>query len=277
MVSLTNFIENKPDAEFPAEKGRYQLYVALSCPYANRTLIAIKLKGLEEFIDVTVVNPVMTRTRPGDENDSHVGWAFADPRITPFVTGPTGQQYSLEDCSPDPVHNAKHIRDLYERVTKDSNVRYSVPLLWDKKRILSSRKSQLTSGILKVGFAPDQETRQAEIKSLYERLDRVEELLGKQRYTVGNAFTEVDIRLFVALIRFDSFFLPMFKLPKRVEEYAYLSEHLRDIYQLPRVKETVNFEHLQMNAIGSRMTPLKVVLSGPTVDFSAPHNRTHFH
>ncbi|TMW58127.1 hypothetical protein Poli38472_011715 [Pythium oligandrum] len=316
MTSLANFIQNKPDAEFPAEKGRYHLYVALPCPYACRAIMAINLKGLQDFIDVTVTHPTMLRTRPDDENDTHKGWAFFDPKTTPFATGPNGEQLSTEGCTPDPIHGAKYVRDLYERVTKDPKVRFSVPLLWDKKKdtIVSTESADMVrmfneafedlnpsnidlypadkrkeidelndwlndsvfSVIFKAAFAPNDEAREAAIKDLYAGLDRVEDILSKKRYIAGNTFTETDIRLFVVLIRFDFSFAKFFKFPKLIEEYPNTLNYLRDVYQLPGIKETVDWEHLKLNAVGSQFNRDNVVLENPTVDYSAPHDRARF-
>ena len=58
---------------FPAEPGRYHLYVSLACPWAHRTLIFRKLKGLEDLVSVSVVHPHM-----GED-----GWSFENPDATP--------------------------------------------------------------------------------------------------------------------------------------------------------------------------------------------------
>jgi glutathionyl-hydroquinone reductase len=242
-AALRNFIENSPTAKFQPEKGRYHLYVALSCPFAHRVLAAINLKGLQDFVGITVVHPVFQRTRPNDDSDTHTGWAFIDAEATPTIAGPTGVgKYSSRGAQLDPIHGASFIRDLYERVTKEP-VRYSVPLLWDKKldtivstesadmvRFFNSAFEELNpgsldlypeslraeidatnewvtdsinNGVYKVGFAQTQETYEAALTKLYAGLDRVEAALGEHRFIVGNTVTEADIRLFVTLIRFD--------------------------------------------------------------------------
>ncbi|TMW58103.1 hypothetical protein Poli38472_011691 [Pythium oligandrum] len=302
MVSLQNFIENKPDAQFTPEKGRYHLFISLPCPYASRAYMALKLKGLEDFVGLTITHPVMQRTRPDDENDQHKGWKFD-------VDG------EFEGTAPDPIHGVKFIRDLYERVTKDK-VAYSVPLLWDKKTdtIVSTESADMVrmfneafedinpstidlysaelrekidetnawlsdsvlSGPFKVGFAPNEEAREAALKDLYAGLDRVEDILSKQRYIVGNTFTESDIRLFVVLLRFDILSLPIFKLPKRVEEYPNILNYLRDIYQIQGIKETVDFEHIKTGGSSAPYNKDRIQLELPAVDFSAAHDRDRF-
>ncbi|TMW58104.1 hypothetical protein Poli38472_011692 [Pythium oligandrum] len=299
---LQNFVENKPDAQFPAEKGRYHLYVTYQCPFASRAYMALKLKGLDDVISLTITHPVMQRTRPDDENDQHKGWAFD-------VDG----EYT--ETSPDPLHGAKFVRDLYEHVTKDK-VAYSVPLLWDKKNdtIVSTESADIVrmlneafedinpsnidlypaairekidetntwlgdsvlNGVFKVGFAPNEEAREAALKNLYAGLDRVEDALSKQRYIVSNTFTEADIRLFVVLLRFDIMFAPMFKLPKRVEEYPNTLDYLRDVYQLPGIKETVNFEHIKIRSTSAPFNKDGNETLLPTVDYAAAHDRARF-
>lgn len=238
------------------EKDRYHLYVALSCPFACRVLALLRLKGLQDVIGVTVTHPVFQRTRPESDTDTHSGWTFVDPKETPFLVGPTGLgKYSSAGCSPDPVLNAKFVRDLYE-FAKTAPTRFSVPLLWDKRtntvvsndsadmmRMLNSEFDELVpsklnlypacfrneiddvnewvcehinNGVYKVGFATTQEAYEAAMKSLYSAIERVETILSKQRYIVGNKLTETDLRLFVTLIRFDEVYAVHFKTNRKL-------------------------------------------------------------
>ncbi|POM81739.1 Glutathione S-transferase [Phytophthora palmivora] len=129
-----NFIERSSSATFPAEKDRYHLYVSYACPWASRCLSALYLKGLDSIIGLSIVHPLMQRTRPNDEDDTHTGWTFVDPATTPSLTGPTGHgTYSSKGCIPDTINNARFVRDLYEKCTLEKTA-YSVPLLWDKKK-----------------------------------------------------------------------------------------------------------------------------------------------
>ncbi|TMW58108.1 hypothetical protein Poli38472_011696 [Pythium oligandrum] len=268
---------------------------------ASRALMAIHLKGLQDCISVTATHPMLLRTRPDDEDDLHKGWVFD-------VNG------EYEGTSPDPIHGAKSIRDLFERVTKET-VSYSVPLLWDKKTdtIVSTESADMVRmfneafedpnpsnidlypealrekiddvntwlhdsvilGAVKPSFVKEEDV-PAAVAALYAALDRVEEILSTQRYLVGNVFTEADLRLFVVLIRFDVSFFHLFKHPKRIETYLNISNYLRDIYQLPGVKETVNFDHIRLLAVGAEFNRDNIVLEPPTVDYSAPHDRTRF-
>ncbi|RLN82275.1 hypothetical protein BBJ28_00025923, partial [Nothophytophthora sp. Chile5] len=125
-------IQPDADADFPAETGRYHLYVAYACPFASRALSARNLKGLEDAIGLSVAHPIFQKTKPNDESDTHRGWAFVDPKTTLSVTGADGNEYSTAGCIPDTVNHVKFVRDLYEMVDKTPRT-FSVPVLWDKK------------------------------------------------------------------------------------------------------------------------------------------------
>ncbi|RLN14837.1 hypothetical protein BBJ28_00025957 [Nothophytophthora sp. Chile5] len=131
-----NWIERSSKAAFPAEKDRYHLYVSLACPWASRCLGTLYLKGLNNIIGLSVVHPVFQRTRPGDKEDTHAGWAFVDPAVTPTLSGPTYLgQYPSKGSVLDTVNNARFIRDLYE-LSSDEETRYSVPQILAEHRFL---------------------------------------------------------------------------------------------------------------------------------------------
>lgn len=217
-----NWIKADPSAEFPAERGRYHLYISLACPWAHRTLATIYLKGLQDVISVSIVHPVFQRTRPNDPNDTHMSWAFVDPATTPSLPGPSGLgAYSSEGAIPDTVNNAKYVRDLYE-LCSEGNTRYTVPVLWDKqkKTIVSNESADIVrmlnvafegivpskidlypqehraeidainewvyndinNGVYKCGFCSTQAAYDEAVTNLFNALDHVEAILGKQRY-----------------------------------------------------------------------------------------------
>ncbi|KAK1935579.1 Glutathionyl-hydroquinone reductase YqjG [Phytophthora citrophthora] len=252
-----NWIERSSSA-FPPEKNRYHLYVSLACPWASRCLGALYLKGLDNIIGLSVVHPVFQRTRPNDENDTHNGWAFADPSTTPTLAGPTGLgAYSSKGCIPDTVNNAAFVRDLYDMCTSEPT-RYSVPVLWDKKiktivsnesadivRMFNSEFEDLvpskvdlypeelrseidelnewvyddvSNGVYKCGFASTQQAYDEAVEKIFEGLDRAEEILAAHRFLVGDRFTEADLRLFTTLIRFDEVYAVHFKANKKLIE-----------------------------------------------------------
>lgn len=275
---------------FKAEAGRYHLYVSLACPWAHRTLIVRKLKGLESLIDVSVVSWLMR------EN----GWTF-DKR-----TGSTG----------DPLDGHTFMYQRYLADNADYTGRVTVPVLWDKKlqRIVSNESSEIirmfnsafdeltgntldlypealrpeidrlndriypavNNGVYRAGFATSQGAYEAAFDDVFAELDALEKLLGEKRYLVGEYLTEADVRLFTTLIRFDAVYHGHFKCNlRRIADYANLSNWLREMYQLPGVADTVDFVHIKHHYYASHATinPTGVVPKGPEQDFSGAHDR----
>ncbi|WP_035051107.1 glutathione S-transferase family protein [Carnobacterium pleistocenium] len=270
---------------FKAESGRYHLYVALACPWANRALIMRKLKGLEELISVSIVNPIMA------EN----GWTFERE----------------EGVIPDPVINANYLYELYTHVESEYSGRVTVPVLYDLKqnkivnnesseimRILNSAFNEVgakeddyypealrpkidainekvyhsvNNGVYKSGFATKQEVYQEEVSKLFDALDELEVRLGEKRYLVGDQITEADWRLFTTLIRFDSVYYGHFKCNiKHITEYKNLWRYTRELYNWPGITETVNFKHIKNHYYRSHknINPTGIVPAGPKLDFS---------
>lgn len=288
-----NWVEDDKNAKFPVEADRYHLYVAYACPWAHRTLMMRALKGLEDVISVTVVHPVWQKTRPGV--DMHAGWVFGDPSGETFVNqdgngGPFPASYGKN--SPDPFVGAKSIREVYE-YAGDSDGKYSVPILWDKKqktivnnesseiiRMFNSRFNSLAknpeldlypesirdaidsvndwvyptinNGVYRCGFAKSQGAYDKAIGELTDSFDRIDEILSKQRFMAGDQFTEADLRLFVTLLRFDEVYTVYFKTNTRsVATTPSILNYLREIYQMPGVKETVNMEQIKTHYYAS--------------------------
>ncbi|MDR6929066.1 glutathione S-transferase family protein [Pseudomonas sp. BE134] len=275
---------------FAAEAGRYHLYVSLACPWAHRTLILRKLKGLESLIDVSVVSWLML------EN----GWTF-DQSL-----GSTG----------DKLDHLDFMHQRYTADTADYTGRVTVPVLWDKQqnRIVNNESAEIirmfnsafddltgndldfypaplrgeidalneriypavNNGVYRAGFATSQQAYEEAFDGLFEELDQLEQLLSANRYLTGEYLTEADIRLFTTLIRFDAVYHGHFKCNlRRIADYPNLSNWLREIYQWPGIAETVDFEHIKNHYYGSHKTinPTGVVPKGPEQDFTAPHDR----
>lgn len=282
------------DAGFKAEKGRYHLYVSLACPWAHRTLIFRALKGLEEYIDVTVVSPDML------EN----GWEL--------------KSYPERENN-EPLYGFEFMHQLYTKAKPDYTGRVTVPVLWDKKtetivsnesaeiiRMFNTAFNELTgdtqdfypealraeidevnarvydsinNGVYRAGFATSQDAYEAACNDLFDALDWLEDRLSKQRYLVGNQITEADWRLFTTLIRFDAVYFGHFKTNKqRIDDYHHISNYVRELYQVPGVKETINMEHIKRHYYYSHTTinPTRVVPEGPVLDFDKPHDRERF-
>ena len=268
---------------FKAEKGRYHLYVLLACPWAHRTLISRQLNELQDYIDVTVVEPIMLGN----------GWALDDP-----------------------LYGFDFLYQLYLKADVNYEGRVTVPVLWDKqtKTIVSNESSEIirmfdtafnhltgnvddyypkdlkqeidtvnarvyetiNNGFYRAGFATTQEAYETAFSKLFDSLDWVEDMLSKQRYLVGEQLTEADWRLFTTLIRFDAVYFGHFKTNRqRVADYPAMSAYLRELYQVPGVAETVNFDHIKTHYYASHLTinPTGVIPIGPSQNFLAPHNR----
>ncbi|MCY0111759.1 glutathione S-transferase family protein [Pseudomonas monsensis] len=275
---------------FAAEAGRYHLYVSLACPWAHRTLILRKLKGLEKLIDVSVVSWLML------EN----GWTFDKAQ------GSTG----------DKLDHFDFMHQRYTADTPDYTGRVTVPVLWDKqlKRIVSNESAEIirmfnsafdnltgndldfypaplrgeidalneriypavNNGVYRAGFATSQQAYEAAFDEVFAELDHLEQLLGANRYLSGEFLTEADVRLFTTMIRFDAVYHGHFKCNlRRIADYPNLSNWLRELYQWPGIAETVDFQHIKHHYYGSHKTinPTGVVPKGPAQDFSVAHDR----
>ncbi len=270
---------------FKAEPNRYHLYVSLACPWAHRTTIYRKLKGLEDMIPLSVVHPYM-----GDH-----GWTFADGA----------------GVIADPISHANYAYEIYTTAKSDYTGRVTVPILWDKKTntIVSNESSEIirmfnsafdevgalagdfipsellaeideinefvysavNNGVYKSGFATTQEAYEEAVNELFDALDVLEKRLKDQRYLVDNTITEADWRLFTTLVRFDAVYVGHFKcnLRRIVEGY------LRDLYQVPGIAETVNMDHIKGHYYTSHanINPTGIIPVGPHIDFNTPHGR----
>ena len=281
------------DGGFPAESGRYHLYVSYACPWAHRTLIFRALKGLEAHIGVSVVHPEML----GD------GWEFR----TDF-DGATG----------DRLFDLPFLRDIYTKADPKISGRVTVPVLWDTERgtIVSNESAEIirmlneafddltgntddywpeplradietvnervyhtvNNGVYKAGFATSQEAYDEAVVALFDSLDWLEARLSTKRYLMGDAITEADWRLFTTLIRFDAVYHGHFKCNRaKLIEYPNLWGYTRELYQVPVVAGTVHLDHITHHYHYSHETinPHRIVPIGPVLDLEAPHGRDH--
>ena len=275
---------------FKAEANRYHLYVSLACPWAHRTMIFRKLKGLEGMISVSVVHPFM-----GEK-----GWTFAEGA----------------GVIADPIFHAKYLYEIYTAAKADYTGRVTVPILWDKKTnsIVSNESSEIirmlnsafddvgatavnflpaesvveidnmnafvydavNNGVYKAGFATTQAAYEEAVIALFDALDTLEARLTGQRYLVGSTITEADWRLFTTLVRFDAVYVGHFKCNiQRIIDYPNLWGYLRDLYQVAGVKETINMQHIKAHYYTSHaaINPTGVIPVGPIIDFHEPHGR----
>jgi putative glutathione S-transferase len=275
---------------YPAARNRYHLYVSLACPWAHRTVIMRKLKGLEEIVSISVVEPLY---------GPH-GWRFG--------TSP--------GTIPDSVNGASELGDVYLRADPKYTGRVSVPVLWDKERntIVNNESAEIirmfngafgrftnvrtdyypsalrdeidrintlvydnvNNGVYRTGFATTQEAYEEAFRSVFAALDEIEARLSRRRYLAGGEITEADWRLFPTLVRFDAVYYSHFKCNlRRIIDYPNLSNYLRDLYQQPGIAATVNMDHIKRHYYGSQrhVNPTGIVPLGPELDFMAPHDR----
>jgi glutathionyl-hydroquinone reductase len=278
---------------FVAARGRYHLYVAYACPWAHRTIIMRTLKGLEDVVSMSVVEPLY---------GPH-GWRFG--------TSP--------GTIPDDVNGASELAEIYLRADPKYTGRVSVPALWDKERrtIVNNESPEIirmlngafgrftnvrtdyypealraeidrintlvyeniNNGVYRAGFATSQEAYEEAFRAVFGALDEIEARLARQRYLAGAEITEADWRLFPTIVRFDAVYYSHFKCNlRRIVDYPNLSNYLRDLYQQPGVAATVNMDHIKRHYYGSQrhVNPTGIVPVGPALDFLAPHDRGRF-
>ncbi len=265
------------------EPGRYHLYVSLACPWASRAVIVRQLKGLEDVLPMTVVDPVR------DER----GWRFFDD-------------------APDPVRGFRFLSEAYELTEPGFDDRVTVPVLFDtvEGRIVNNESADIirmlnrwsgdgpdlvpdelrdeidalnariydnvNNGVYRAGFATTQEAYEEAFDTLFTTLDELDERLATRRYLLGDAITEADWRLFVTLVRFDAVYVGHFKCNlRRIADYPNLSGYLRDLYQQDGIAETVDFDHIKRHYYGThpQLNPSRIVPKGPELDLLAAHDR----
>lgn len=275
---------------FKAEPGRYHLYVSLACPWAHRTLIFRKLKKLEDVISVSVVHHFMGengwtfRTDEAATGDELYGLDFlhqiytkADPAYSGRVTVPV--LWDKQEKTIVSNESAEIIRMLNSAFDEWGDARldfYPQPLRGEIDAVNERVYDAINNGVYKAGFATKQAAYEEAFDELFAALDEMEARLSNQRYIVGNLLTEADWRLFTTLVRFDAVYYSHFKCNRRrIEDYANLSNYMRELYQVPGVAGTVNMHHIKSHYYGSHETinPTRIVPKGPKLDFTRPHDR----
>jgi glutathionyl-hydroquinone reductase len=273
--------------------GRYHLYVSTACPWAHRTIIYRHLKGLEDAISMTIVDP---------ERDER-GWAITNTRGT----------------TPDPVNNFTFLSEAYAITDPDFDGRVTVPVLWDRElgRIVNNESADIirmldrefdafaghpdlhycpdelraeideinhlvyenvNDGVYRTGFAATQTAYEYAFGKLFDALDELEARLSTRRWLVGGRISEADWRLFTTLLRFDPVYVGHFQCNlRRIVDYPALSGYLRELYQHPGIAETVDMDHIKRHYYRThpQINPMFIVPAGPALDLTAPHGRDH--
>lgn len=278
------------DAGFKAEPGRYHLYVSLACPWAHRTLILRQLKGLEDMISVSIVHYHMAENgwtflaKDGATGDTLFGSRFmyeiytrADPTYSGRVTVPVlwdkERQTIVNNESSEII---RMLNSAFDGVGATPGDFYPEALRGEIDAINAKVYKGVNNGVYRAGFATTQEAYEEAVTELFATLDELEARLGQQRYLAGDRITEADWRLFTTLVRFDPVYVGHFKCNiRRIDDYPNLSNYLRELYQVPGVAETVNFDHIKRHYYGSHKTinPTGIVPAGPDQDLAAPHDR----
>jgi putative glutathione S-transferase len=302
--AFREWISSDGSTKYSASKDRFHLYVSLACPWASRTVIVRKLKGLEQIIGLTIVDPFRNEK----------GWAFRDPeRIRPGA--------SLDDLdvfeSTDPINGFRYLSEAYKATDPDYAARVTVPVLWDTetKRIVNNCEDDIcrmfndvfndfasnkgvdlfprdieadhsklsnfvyeniNNGVYRAGFATRQRPYDRACHRLFEALDELEQRLSKSRYLFGDRIVEADLRLFCTLVRFDVVYHGHFKCNlRRIIDYPNLQGYLMDLYQQPGIAETVNFDHIKRHyyMTHTQINPTRIVPIGPELDLTKPHGR----
>jgi glutathionyl-hydroquinone reductase len=302
--AFREWISNDGSTPYPAAIGRYHLYVSLACPWASRTVIFRKLKGLEHAIGLTIVDPF--------RDDK--GWAFRDPE----KSRPGSDLRKLDEFeSTDPINRFRYLSEAYKATDPKFDGRVTVPVMWDKetKRIVNNCEDDIcpmfnrvfnefaahkdvdlfpadleaehsklndflyeniNNGVYRAGFATRQAPYERACKRLFDALDEVEKRLSKNRFLFGKRVVEADWRLFCTLIRFDVVYYGHFKCNfRRIIDYPNLQGYLLDLYQQPEIAETVSIDHIKRHyyMTHEEINPTRIVPLGPTINLDAPHRR----
>lgn len=286
--AFRHWVRADPSSPYPAQAGRYHLYVSYACPWAHRTIIARALRGLEPAVGMTVVDP---------ERDER-GWAFAQ--------------------EPDPVNGFHFLSEAYRATDPSYRARVTVPVLWDKQQgcIVSNSDDDImrmfetefetfaandldlypqawrteiealneeiyesvNDGVYRAGFATSQRAYDRAVTRLFEALDTLDARLAERRFLIAAYPVETDWRLFVTLARFDSVYVGHFKCNlRRIADYPNLSGYLRDLFQYPGIAGTVHLDHIKRHYYRThpQINPTRIVPAGPVLDWERPAGREH--
>lgn len=280
------------DSNYPAESGRYHLYISRACPWAHRAALTRRLKGLEDVISIDIVDPV----RRDD------GWEFTPTK---------------DSCTPDSVNGSEYLREVYTRADPTYTGRVTVPVLFDTERntivnnesadiarildgafdayatrditlypnrkreeidaIIDQIHEDVNAGVYKAGFADTRGEYERAVRELFDALEQWDSVLGERRFLAGDTLTLADVFLFPTLYRFDAVYHTHFKCNvQRLVDFENLWPYAREIYQLPGVQATCNMDHVKAHYYRSHedLNPTGFVPVGPMNDWSAPHERT---
>lgn len=288
---FTDRITADGSSGWPAEPGRYRLVVSKACPWAHRSVIVRRLLGLEEAISLAVVDPIRDErgwrfTLDDGGRDPVLGIGFlseaylaTDPDYAGRVTVP-----AIID-----IRSGRMVTNDYPRITLDLSTEWrafhrpDAPDLYPENlraeidAVIGPIFRNVNNGVYRCGFAASQEAYDEAFGGLFAELDRLSSRLAGQRYLVGDAITEADIRLFTTLVRFDAVYHGHFKCNRhKLTEMPVLWAYARDLFQTPGFGDTVDFDHIKRHyyATHERINPTRIVPLGPDLSaWDTPHGR----
>jgi glutathionyl-hydroquinone reductase len=284
------WISNDGSTPYPAIPGRYHLYISLACPWASRTLIVHNVKGLQHAIGVTVVDPVRDergwafRDGPGFTRDpiNHFdflseAYTATEPNYRGRVTVPVlwdKESRRIVNNSEDDI--CRMFNDAFNAFGDPKVDLFPREIEPEQMKLAEFLYDNVNNGVYKAGFATNQGVYESHCRTLFAALDQMEQRLTTRRYLFGGQIVEADWRLFCTLVRFDAVYFGHFKCNLRqIVDYRNLQGYLLDLYQQPRIAETVNLNHIKRHyyMTHDEINPTRIVPLGPELDFTRPHGR----
>jgi glutathionyl-hydroquinone reductase len=288
--AFTARVSRNGSSGFPVEPGRYQLYASLACPWAQPALIVRRLLGLERVIGLSLTDPVITE----------LGWRF--PAETGGRDSVTGAQYLSElYAATDPgyagratvpvlwdTRTKRVVNNDFAQITAQMETEfgafhrpgapdlYPAPLRREIEALGTLIYHTVNNGVYKAGTATTQAAYEEAFDALFTTLDALEERLARRRFLLGGQPTEVDIRLFPTLVRFDVAYYLLYKCNlHRLVDYRHLWAYARDLYQRPGFGDTTDFIAIKRYYYQTQswINPSRIVPKGPYVSWLEPHNR----
>ena len=267
------------DKTLVPELGRYHLYVSYACPWAHRTLIVRALRGLEDALPVTVVDPKMGLD----------GWVIsegkflrdvylaADPHFTGHVTVPVLWDEKKKTIANNESRELIRMFDTdLEPLAKNKTSLAPPELRARIDETMTAIYEPVNNGVYRAGFAGSQSAYEEACRGVFEALDHWNAVLGKQRFMCGDVMTEADVAMFTTCLRFDLVYYAHFKCNvRRRQDYPNLWGFVRDMYQRPEIRKTCNLDHIKTHYYWSQdnVNPTRIVPVGPTLPLDVPHDR----
>lgn len=288
--AFRKWVRRDGSTPFHPAPGRYHLYVSLACPWAHRTLIVRQQRKLEAMLGVTVVDPVRDergwafRDGSGHSHDPVNGFKFLREAYEASLPGFRGRWTVPVLWDRETRQIVNNSEDDICRMLNDEFApgAAAVPDLFpaqhtaEQQELAARIYEHVNNGVYQAGFATRQPAYERAVRRLFETLDFLEERLSRRRYLIAAHPVEVDWRLFCTLVRFDVVYVGHFKCNlRRIVDYPNLQGYLQDLYQLPGIAQTVNFDHIKRHyyVTHTELNPTQIVPLGPELHLSRPHGR----